>query len=195
MTTETAATESTPTTDTVRAWVGCLGCYNNGDLTGEWLDAEQCADLVEAGLQIRARDDDGVLNDLCPRCGAEEFWVMDHEGLPAAILSGECSPWQFHELATAWETVDSPEILLAWLGNGEETPTAENLAELAERAQELFTGCSTMEEYAEELVRDSGDLAEVPKYLRQYVNYASYAHDMNCNGEIYEREGYCFRSE
>lgn len=191
----TTTTESTPTTDTVRAWVGCLGCYNNGDLEGQWLDAEQCGDLVEAGLQIRARDEDGELGDLCPRCGAEEFWVMDHEGLPAAVLSGECSPCQFHELATAWELVDSPEMVAAWLWDCGETVTAENLAKLAERAEECFTHCDTMEEYAEELVRDCGDLANVPEFLHQYINYASYAHDMKCNGELYEREGYVFRSE
>jgi hypothetical protein len=50
-----AATESTSTTDTVRAWVGCLGCYNNGNLVGEWIDGTECADLVEAGLTYRPR--------------------------------------------------------------------------------------------------------------------------------------------
>jgi antirestriction protein len=195
MTSETLTTESTPTTDTVRAWVGCLGCYNNGDLVGEWLTADDCGDLVAAGLARSGVYVSGSSAEFCRRCGADEFWVMDHEGLPAAVLSGECSPWQFHELATAWESVESPEMVAAWLGDCGETVTGKNLTELAERAGKDYTGCETAEEYAEEFVRDCGDLAQVPEYLHQYINYASYAHDMKCNGELYEREGYVFRSE
>ena len=76
MTTETR-TDTTP-----RAWVGCLGCYNGGALVGKWIDGEICADLEYAGLTDRAGK--------CNRCGADEFWVMDHEnggGVPMKYIS------------------------------------------------------------------------------------------------------------
>ena len=190
----TTTTESTPTTADVRAWVGCLGCYNNGDLVGEWLDAEQCGDLVEAGLQIRARDEEGELGDLCPRCGAEEFWVMDHEGLPAAVLGGECSPWQFHELATAWETVESPEMVAAYLENMDETVTAENLAKLIEQAQDAYTGHETVLGYAEELIEDSGARKKLPEFLRYYIDAQAFARDLVLGGDVFECGGFVFRN-
>jgi antirestriction protein len=187
------ATESTSTTDTVRAWVGCLGCYNNGNLVGEWIDGTECADLVEAGLTYRP-DVAGLPSEICKRCGAEEFWVMDHEGLPAAVLSGECSPSQFADLAEAWETVESPEMVAAYLGNMGETVTAENLAKLIEQAQDAYTGYETVLEYAESYLEDSGLLAEVPETLRYYMDVSAFARDLVLGGDVSECDGYVFRN-
>jgi len=66
------------TISTPAAWVGCLACYNDGRLVGQWIDTEELLDLDTA--QICARKDYGQQH--------EEFWVMDHEGL---MISGECS--------------------------------------------------------------------------------------------------------
>ena len=187
------ATESTPTTDTVRAWVGCLGCYNNGNLVGEWIDGTECADLVEAGLTYRP-DVAGLPSEICKRCGAEEFWVMDHEGLPAAVLSGECSPIHFAELTEAWEAVESPEMVAAYLGNMGETVTAENLAKLIEQAQDAYTGYETVLEYAESYLEDSGLLAEVPETLRYYIDTQAFARDLVLGGNVSECDGYVFHN-
>ena len=190
---ETATTEPT-TTDPVRAWVGCLGCYNNGDLVGEWIDGAECADLVGVGLAILARDEDGHRGELCPRCGSDEFWVMDHEGLPAAVLGGECSPSHFADLAEAWELVDSPDMVAAFLNNSGESVTAENLAELAERAEESFTGYETVLDYASEWLEDSGLMAEVPETLRYYIDVEAFARDLVLGGDVSECDGYVFRN-
>ena len=57
-----------------RAWIGCLACYNDGRLVGKWLDTDELEDLDTSTI--------------CPIFNHDEFWVMDHEGLP---ISGECS--------------------------------------------------------------------------------------------------------
>jgi antirestriction protein len=194
MTTETETTEST-TTDTVRAWVGCLGCYNNGDLVGSWLDADDCGDLVAAGLaRFMEYDHEYSSGVFCTRCGSDEFWIFDHEGLPAAVLSGECSPCQFAEVATAWELVDDPDMVAAYLGNMGETVTAENLAKLAESAAEAYTGYATVIEYAESYLEDSGLLAEVPETLRYYIDVEAFARDLELGGDVSEVDGYVFRN-
>lgn len=59
-----------------RAWVGCLACYNNGTLKGEWLDVD--------GLE-----DAETLEQVCPDPSHEELWVMDHENM---ATGGEMSP-------------------------------------------------------------------------------------------------------
>ena len=64
-------------TVTPRAWVGCLACYNDGRLVGEWVDAVDAESFIP-----------------CERTGHEEWWVFDTEFLPG----GEMSPRD----ATAW---------------------------------------------------------------------------------------------
>ena len=65
----------TTTTITPRAWVGCLACYNDGRLIGEWLDADQLEDADE-------------LAAICTRPDHEELWCFDTDSLGV----GECSP-------------------------------------------------------------------------------------------------------
>ena len=80
MTTTTPATDTTP-----RAWIGCLSCYNEGRLVGDWFNAE-IADEVTTydvhGAHSRADAHD-------------ELWVFDHENIP---VRGELDPLT----AAAW---------------------------------------------------------------------------------------------
>lgn len=74
----------TTTIDTAaepRAWVGCLACYNNGRLTGQWLDADELETLAD-----NPNDEDAPT--ICTRPNHEELWAMDHENL---AIRDECS--------------------------------------------------------------------------------------------------------
>lgn len=93
------------------AWVGCLGCYNSGRLIGKWIPGNECDDLAAAGLTSASGN--------CLLCGADEFWVMDHENF-IGIIEGECSPMEAYAAAMKLDPL-SPnelEILGAWLTNG-----------------------------------------------------------------------------
>lgn len=74
-----------------RAWIGCLACYNEGNLSGRWLDADELQDLAETAELAEV---------FCPRPDHEELWVMDHEGLAA---SGEMSVQEASDRAQAIE--------------------------------------------------------------------------------------------
>jgi hypothetical protein len=71
-------------TDTPRAWIGCLGCYNAGRLIGKWIDGIDCDDLESAGLTDSA--------GRCNRCGADEFLALDHENFLGLLDGGEPNP-------------------------------------------------------------------------------------------------------
>ena len=73
-------TITTPTTDTTpRAWIGCLACYNEGRLVGDWYDAINADEVTTYDLHgAHSRAD-----------SHDELWVMDHENIP---VSGEMSP-------------------------------------------------------------------------------------------------------
>lgn len=68
-----------------RAWVGCLSCYNNGTLKGEWLD-------------VNGLEDAETLKQVCTDPSHEELWVMDHENL---ATDGEMSPAEAAKRARA----------------------------------------------------------------------------------------------
>ena len=79
-------TTTATTTDQPKAWVGCLACYNEGRLVGEWLDHDQLDEFCDADTA------DGIAGLGCRYAAShEETWVMDHECF-AGALEGECSP-------------------------------------------------------------------------------------------------------
>lgn len=77
-------------TETPRAWVGCLSCYNSGALVGTWIDGWAANDLELAGL-AKVETVGDYTAPRCVRCFGDEFWVMDHENF-GGLIKGECSP-------------------------------------------------------------------------------------------------------
>lgn len=137
----TVKTDTTP-----RAWVGCLGCYNSGSLNGEWLEGSAAADLVAAGLA-----QDITVGDYtaprCLSCGADEFWVFDHENY-LGLISGECSPVDAERYAATVEEIEREGIDLgaaaAFIADRHEWDL--------DAFQDSYVGqYESLEEYAQEL--------------------------------------------
>lgn len=68
---------STVTVVDPRVWIGCLSCYNEGRLAGEWVDAADAGALMPGDLHGSPTTHD-------------KMWVFDLEGFPTGI--GEMSP-------------------------------------------------------------------------------------------------------
>ena len=170
------STIETIVNDTPRAWVGCLGCYNSGALVGKWLDGNECDDLEAAGLTDSAGK--------CTRCGADEFWVMDHENY-GPVLSGECSPMEAYEAAQLLESVPEWErpILEAWLGNGMEFDL--------DAMREAYVGeYESDKEFAEEYAENCDLLGDMPESLRYYFDFEAYARALM--NDAWDFNGYYF---
>ncbi len=80
-------------TDLPTGWVGRLGCYNDGRLTGDWFDALDCPQErpeFEAAMTRRIAPGErlhrGYVGEI-----HEGLWVFDHERF-VGLLTGECSP-------------------------------------------------------------------------------------------------------
>ena len=162
--------------DTPSAWVGCLGCYNSGALVGKWIAGNACDDLEAAGLTNSA--------GACVKCGADEFWVMDHENFDG-MLSGECSPMEAYEAASQLDGVEEyeREILRAWLGNGMKFDLdAMREAYLGEYASD--------QEMAEEFAESCDLLGDMPESLRYYFDFEAYARDLM--NDVWQFSGYYF---
>ena len=151
------------------AWVGCLGCYNSGSLNGRWLPGIECDDLEAAGLTDSAGK--------CLKCGADEFWVMDHENFNG-LIDGECSPSEAYEAAQQLEGLDESdrELLIAWLGNG---MTFTDMEEIREK---YIGEYSSDGEMAEEYLESTGILNDVPEHLRYYIDFEKYGEYLMSDG-------------
>ena len=156
--------------DTPRAWVGCLGCYNEGNLVGKWLD-----------------DPDEIREYRCPRPKTiynlhEELWVMDHECMP--LISGECSPAEFADAMEfldgldRWRPVDA---VAAWLDDMGESWRDADLSQF----DDLFRGEWDSEaDYTESFYADTAETVEQARAIRDgeglmfYVDWDRVARDL-----------------
>lgn len=148
-------------------WVGCLACYNAGNLVGSWLDPAEGPDWA------------------CPNPTHEETWVFDHEGFGS---EGEGSPQHFADLASEFEEAAEygpVEAYLLYRANvGAQYATAAGF-------EESYRGeWGSLQEYAEELF-DELYLHEIPEHLRSYIDYEKFASDLECDG-YWEADGYVF---
>lgn len=71
----TATIDTTP-----RVWIGCLQCYNEGNLVGDWYSASEADKITTSKVHER------VINPGTH----EELWCLDHENLP--ITGGVLHP-------------------------------------------------------------------------------------------------------
>lgn len=140
-------------TETPRAWVGCLSCYNNGSLVGTWIDGWAANDLELAGLATVQTVGDYTA-PRCTRCGGDEFWVMDHENY-YGLIDGECSPAEAAEVAKLIDSIEAEGVdvaaAAAWLSY-----TGKNASEWGlDEFQDSFCGeYESFQSYAEELAEE-----------------------------------------
>ncbi len=161
------------------AWVGCLGCYNNGELVGEWLDVEGVRDLDSTGLTEGGR---------CVRCGAEEFDVMDVEGIrhPGGHYF---SPASFVETVDAF--ADIPDhiphaAVVAWLDN--QHGDLDALANIEDRYQGHW---DTFRDYSDERAEEMfGSELASGSPLARYFDWGAYADDIRHDYTVFNASDY-----
>jgi len=182
---------TTTSTTTPMAWVGCLGCYNNGSLIGKWLTGESCADLEAAGLaKIETHGD--YTAPRCVRCGGDEFWVMDHENF-GDLLGGECSPIEAQDIAQAIATIEGEGLdivaVAAYAAN-----MALNVAAFDDWRgdfEDAYLGeYDSMSDYATEYIESTGLLHGVPDHIARYFDYDAFARDLE--HDLWQHGGHLF---
>lgn len=162
-------TAETTIDTTPRAWIGCLHCYNDGRLVGEWFDAEGADKITLADVHGGAAHF---------RSDCEEMWVMDHENIP---VRGEMSPYDAAQWAEVLAAVDEHlrPALCAWVETG--TYVAEGFSDLPSIPdfEERYCGeHETFTFYAHELAEGIGLLHDVPEEVVRYFNWDSWTRDL-----------------
>lgn len=173
MTTTPETTNTTPA-----AWIGCLSCYNNGQLRGQWITAQQAADEMTADeITYNGQAETITTGDYtaprCRKCGGDEFDVFDTQHLPTKMTAAE-----FYKHATTLADLDDAgdleriTALAGWLGTN-------NLDTLIEYDADNYVGqYNTFQDYAEQYADDTALFADVPEHLAYYFDMAAFARDL-----------------
>lgn len=148
-----------------RIYVANLAKYNEGKLVGQWIDVPTDKDELLEAIQAVAPDDD-------------EWAVHDSEGLPKSLQGEHPDLDDLVKFAELCEEHDH-EIVMAAIDNFHDLDEAED------QLDNLAGVYPSKEEFAEEFLQETGELANLSKHLRHYFDYAGYVRDLELNGDIW----------
>ncbi len=162
-------TTTSPTADTTpRVWIGCLACYNEGRLVGDWYDAITADEITTYdihGAHSRADSHD-------------ELWVMDHENIP---VKGEMSPADAAAWGRCLAEVDEHlrPALIAWVESSDYVTEGNSDLPCIPDFIERYCGeWESFNDYVEDLVESTGMLSDIPEEVARYFDHAAFARDL-----------------
>lgn len=182
MTTTSSSTDTTP-----RVWIGCLACYNEGRLVGDWFDAVTADEVTTYdvhGAHSRADSHD-------------ELWCFDHENIP---VRGELDTLTAAAWGRCLAEVDEHQrpALIAWVESGdyvaEGNTDLPSISDFEERYQGEW---ESFDDYAQQFADDIGLLADVPEEIARYFDWQAWTRDLAMDYSTYDNpEGgvFVFRS-
>tara|TARA_R110000868_G_scaffold269128_1_gene528496 strand:+ start:213 stop:725 length:513 start_codon:yes stop_codon:yes gene_type:complete len=168
------------TSTEMRVWIGCLACYNNGNLRGDWHNANCAGDVTPEDVHGGPSSHD-------------ELWCMDTEGFPSG--TGEMSPQEAQDMADAFEAVDEPAAFAAWIAAGCGT-----LADADEFRAAYCGEFESEEDYAQELADEIGAIPPGVGWPCTCIDWGRAARELFC-GDYWStsvrggRTVYVFRSQ
>ena len=155
MTTTSSATDTTP-----RVWIGCLACYNDGRLVGDWFDADTADEVTTYDVHGDSRAD-----------SHEELWVFDHENIP---VRGEMDPLTAAAWGRCLAEVDERlrPALCAWVESGNYVTEGDTDLPSISDFEDSYQGhWESFEDYARQL-------AGVPEEIANYFDWDSWTSDL-----------------
>ncbi|GAA2522740.1 antirestriction protein ArdA [Pilimelia columellifera] len=118
-----------------QVWVGCLGCYNDGGLAGEWFPASDAPTSMAAfNERVRCVGRYHLVD------GHEEIWCLDHEHFDG-VLDGEFAPSTGARVAALITdlTTGQRQALAAWIAHTD-TAAAALTDEHVQRWRQEYVG-------------------------------------------------------
>ena len=161
--------------ETPKIYVADLAAYNAGTLHGCWIDANQPAEELHQAIQAMLSES--------PEPISEEWAIHDYQGFGSFRLG------EFEDI----ESVSALAQLIGEFGGVVASAAWEHTgggaAQAREFLEEKYQGSwDSLEAWAEDLLANSGELGQVPEHLRPYIDIASYARDLELNGEVFTVE-------
>lgn len=151
-------------------WLGCLACYNAGNLVGGWYPATDAATVTPTQLHGRP---------IRPE-SHEELWVFDHEHLP---VDGELDPVTASKWGELYDEL-SPELwpaFCAWVRSGSYVEDGDGMPSLSDFTERFCGTWNSFLDYAIDLAEETGAFCSVPEDLRSYIDMRAWARDIEAD--------------
>ena len=183
-------TTTPETTTTPAAWIGCLSCYNNGELRGSWITAQHAAEEIAENETTYNNHAFPTTPPTCRKCGGDEFDVFDTEHLPTKMTAAE-----FYKHAETFAELDDAgdleriTALASWLGG---SMTLDDL--ITYDADNYVGQYDTFQDYAESYADDVALLADTPEWIARYFDMEAFARDLAHDYYHDDTTGHTWRS-
>lgn len=163
----TVRAEPDDPSDPIRIYVACLASYNNGILHGRWIDVSD-EDTIWSEVQDMLKA--SPLDEIC-----EEWAIHDYEGFEGAYIGEYYSFGRVVELAEyIGEHGELGAEVLNYYGG--------ELKDAREAFENYSGEYESLADFAHELTESSG--VEIPKSVKDYIDYEAMAGDMSLSGDI-----------
>ena len=160
---------------TINVYVANLAEYNDGKLVGDWIS-----------LPINGND----FKDFLKTIGnPEEIEIHDYENnsdFDCFEIGEYSSIKDLNEVVEALEEIKNKGLVKEFNSLYEALEDFEKTLEYFECGNYVLYDGMTMEEVAQECIKE---YCYIPAFLENYIDYKSYAHDMECDG-LYHKTSY-----
>lgn len=198
---------------TMKVWIGCLACYNDGKLTGNWYPALEAGEVTTKALHAAAGmevNDEGYPPGMELYGPHEEFWCMDTDNSPPGY-TGEMSPTEAQLIAEAVEEVEDAvgeqhvDVYFEWLRYQHGVmPETDTITGHLEEFQDRYRGIwDTFRDYADQQADEQMGLPTLPcdgsvwesvvppimQFTSRYFDYESHARDLRHEYVTFDVEG------
>lgn len=117
--------------------------------------------------------------------GSEEFIIIDSNA-PFAISEYD-SVSELVEIAEQLENLTDEEIeVLEVIMENYTDNFNEALEKVVERDYIVYSDCQSMAEVAECYLEESGMMAEIPDFIKSYIDFESYGYNMEIGGNFFD---------
>ncbi len=147
----------------IRIYVACLAAYNDGQLHGAWINAEQDEQAIREAIAAMLAQS--------PIMFAEEYAIHDFEGFEGVSIS------EYADIAT----VSQVAAFIAEHGalGGKLVEYFGSLDEAREAIEDHYAGeYKSLADFAQELTEQS---TEIPASLQYYIDWERMARDLEIN--------------
>lgn len=171
---------TTTTTTIPRIYVASLADYNDGTLHGRWIDATMGVDHINEKVAAMLKTSPFARSEFARQWGmtAEEWAIHDYQGFGS---------WRMSE----WESFETVTMVAEMIEEHGEGPIGAYIADrgdvedLEEGFEESWQGqWESTEDYVREFYESTGIMAEIPEWVRMYIDFNAIARDSIAIGSI-----------